>query len=102
MDIKESYELLKYIVETPEEKLALDTLANAAESATSTVERASYKQFKFMNDMALASGSTLKDELDKRGIEHTNNLKDISKDQAKKLISEFISLGYKDKLSGRY
>lgn len=98
MDKDQAYELLSGIVSTTEQMQALDSLYNSALKA----DQASSKQVKFLVDMAAAHGTILRDELNTRNIAYRNDdPRTINKDVAKKLIQEFVSLGYQDELKAQ-
>ena len=58
----------------------------------------SYKQYKFLVNLAVAGGSTLSEELKARHIEQGEKPWHIDREAGKLLIDEFIKLGYQEKL----
>lgn len=58
----------------------------------------SYKQYKFLVNLAVAGGSTLSKELESHHIEQGEKPWHIDKEAGKLLIEEFIKLGYREKL----
>jgi hypothetical protein len=100
----EAYQVLQPLV-GPLEQEALDTLyKNAKVSQTNSVGSAerpsyiSYKQYKFLVNLAVAGGTTLSDALAERGIAQGEKPWHIDRTAGKKLIDEFINLGYRDNL----
>lgn len=102
LSVEDAYNMLSTVI-MPEYKQALEVLYTNAK-ATSSVGRSnfiSYKQYLFMRAMAEASGSTIASELEQRGIKTGEKPWQIDKDAGKRLIDEFISLGYRDLLPPR-
>lgn len=103
MTIDEAYDKLVPLVGTQNIEY-LDVLYRQAKDVAvqSEVPKAgnwiSYKQFKFARALAEAGGSTLQAELDARGIKQGDKPWHIDKSEGKRLIDEFIELGYQDLL----
>lgn len=103
MTYDEAYQVLQPLV-GPLEQEALETLYKGATTPSNNVGSAnkasyiSYKQYKFLVNLAAAGGSTLAAELASRGIAQGEKPWYIDRTAGKNLIDEFISLGYRDNL----
>ena len=97
MELQEAIETLQFLVETEDEKEALASLVVAAQKGL-LADKISYKQAKFANAMLEANGT----DYDSFRLSFDNDWPDeimqLSKNQAKNLINQLISLGYRDKL----
>lgn len=96
MELKEAIETLSFLVEEDNEKEALVTLARLAQKNDN--ESASYKQINFINRMASAADVDAVEEIEGMGINIPDDIRKIPKKDASKVIKEFISRGYKDKI----
>ena len=100
LSVEDAYNMLSTII-MPEYKQALDTLYNQAKNSKgvgNTNSYISYKQYKFMRAMAEAANSTIAKELEDRGITVGEKPWQINKSDGKRVIDEFIELGYRDLL----
>ena len=100
LSVEDAYSMLSTVI-MPEYKQALDTLYNQAKHSTgvgNTNSYISYKQYKFMRAMAEAANSTIAKELEDRGITVGEKPWQINKSDGKRVIDEFIELGYRDLL----
>lgn len=100
MELKEAVETLKFLVESEDEKEALLTLVKLAKSNSdkNNSENASYRQINFINRMASAADVDAKEEIEGLGIDVPDDIRQMPKKDASKVIKEFISRGYKDKI----
>ena len=102
LTVEDAYNMLSTVI-MPEYKQALDTLYNQAKNNSKGVGNTdnsyiTYKQYKFMRAMAEAANSTITKELEDRGITVGEKPWQISKSDGKRVIDEFIDLGYRDLL----
>ena len=100
MELKEAVETLKFLVESEDEKQALLTLIKLAKGNVdkSNSESASYRQINFINRMAAAADVDAREEIEGIGIEIPDDIRQMPKKDASKVIKEFIKRGYKDKI----
>ena len=102
LTVEDAYNMLSTVI-MPEYKQALDTLYNQAKNNSKGVGNTdnsyiTYKQYKFMRAMAEAANSTIANELEDRGITIGEKPWQINKSDGKRVIDEFIELGYRDLL----
>lgn len=96
MEVTEAIDILKFVSETDEEKTALSTLVQALNSKSSSgkSDNASFKQVSYIQKLAFDADVDAMEEVREMGIEK-RTLKELTKKEASKVISEFISRGYK-------
>ena len=96
MEVTEAIDILKFVAETDEEKQALSTLVQALNSKPSSgkSDNASFKQVSYIQKLAFDADVDAMEEVRGMGIEK-RTLKELTKKEASKVISEFISRGYK-------
>ncbi len=97
MELTDAINILKFIAESDEEKEALLVLAKAAQNANSTEEKSTYKQVTFIQSMAFTGSVDAMEEVSRMGITGKKKLRDLSKKEASKVISEFKRRGYMEK-----
>lgn len=97
MELVDAVKTLKFLVESDDEKEALRVLIKATQGSGNGVEKSTYKQVMFIQQLAFNGGVNALEELDSLGIEQKTNLRDLTKKEASKLINEFKRRGYMEK-----
>lgn len=93
MDIKQAMDILKNLVVSPEDEIALQTIKDAIQHSAQPIEKPSSRQRAFMVKMAANKYKSLQDVSVELGFGDVDKL---TKQSASKLIKEMISQGYKE------